>query len=300
MIRRIRIRCVAILICVTVLAVSLHRPATAGQPRPVTQTQLSDHPQQQDSQKPKEPEKRKKEDEKKKNEGELNQFEDEATKDATDDDAAPVTTDEPDLGWLAWSAELLGTVFLAGGVISWVRVHGTNDPDLKVIDVPRLTGEVMTPFATLDIVYQNVTSDITAIDGRIEVGYGPGGIQFRETHYEEDDPYDKLDFIQWHILYRMTYSQHIEVDIGLGSNIVRGDGSNSGFSVTVPIRVQPIRWVGAQFRPNWSSIKGNSISDYDVGITIGPRYLFVRGGYRWVKAGSATLNGPYTGLTFCF
>ena len=49
------------------------------------------------------------------------------------------------------------------------------------------------------------------------------------------------------------------------------------------------------------SIRPNTnISDHDLALRLGVRYVSIRGGYRWTKAGNTTLKGPIFGLALTY
>ena len=98
----------------------------------------------------------------------------------------------------------------------------------------------------------------------------------------------------------MTFSRFVEWDIGLGGAALEGNERNSGVSFTLPFRFYVWRHFGLSFRPTWSAIDSRSINDYDLGLSVGIRYVSVKAGYRWVKVGSASLNGPFAGLSFYY
>lgn len=241
----------------------------------------------------------------------MDEFEDPDSEDETDDTAS-TAVDEDDSTTDALTAvccspgaqEVFLSVFAvlaAGGIWSWVRVRGTDDPDLQEMNDPREYGETVIPFVGLNAAYQSVESDVDAADLRLETGIGPVGVVFRETHYEEQRPDDELDLIQWHFLYRMSYTRHAEFDIGLGGLYLRGQRRTSAFSLSLPVRLQPSAWVGIHFRPTWGWPAGaTAIQDYDLGVSLGPAYVAVQIGYRWVRRSSATLDGPFAGVQFSF
>jgi hypothetical protein len=194
------------------------------------------------------------------------------------------------------------TAFLsvfAGGGASWVRVHGSGDPEWAEMAPPRLTGEPVIPFFRMDAYYQNVESDVTAVDVSGELGYGPFAFQYRQTHYTQKRPDNDLDLSQILGVYRMSFSQYLEVDLGFGSMTLDGVGRNSGFEFTVPVVVQPSPYVGARFRPAWGYL-GDTVKDMTLVATGSVRFVSLQMGYRWVSAGGVSLNGPVIGAAFHF
>ena len=117
---------------------------------------------------------------------------------------------EPDLfEWFLY--ELVHELIFLGGKSSWVRLHPGDATEMGVSVTPREIGEPTIPFLNVDIAFQSVKPDIEALDGRVEVGYGPMGFQYRWTHYDERLPERSLDLIQWHFLYRMCFAKPFQV-----------------------------------------------------------------------------------------
>lgn len=183
---------------------------------------------------------------------------------------------------------------------SWDRVQPRPIDARYAFAEPRETGEVLIPFFRLDAAYQNVDSDVEAIDIRAELGYGPIALSIRDTNYQESDPDDELEIFQMHALYRMSFSEAFEVDAGLGILTIDGDGQNSGLSLTLPVLIRYTENLGFEFRPSWSSVNGNTIQDYDVGAMLGMRFVALRAGYRWIESENTSLNGPYLGISIHF
>jgi len=186
------------------------------------------------------------------------------------------------------------------GWTSWDRVQPRPIDEGYVFAKPREIGEVLIPFFRLDAAYQNVDSDVDAIDVRAELGYGPVALSIRDTNYQESDPDDELEIFQMHALYRMSFSETFEVDAGLGILTIDGNDQNSGFSLTMPVLIRSTENLGFEFRPSWSSVNGNLIQDYDVGAMFGMRFVSLRAGYRWIESENTSLNGPYLGISIHF
>ncbi len=197
---------------------------------------------------------------------------------------------------------------LYGGAASWARVTQKPAPerregedgtrDREAIDVgPRRPGEALIPFARLDMGYQFLESDVSALDIRAEAGYAMAAVQVRRTDYREKEPKDDLATTAIHALYRMSFGNSFGMDIGLGALVLQREGSRSGFSFTLPFLIHPSDHFGIELRPAWSDLGGSTIQDYDVAIVGGWRHVSARAGYRWVRAGFAHLDGPEVGVS---
>lgn len=199
-------------------------------------------------------------------------------------------------GFMEFILEALGQCLLFGGEASWARVQ-PSPVDADLLDVsPRNAGEAVIPFARLDIGYQNVESDVEALDWRLEGGYGPIGIHFDRTRYREDNPRDDLALTRVYGLYRMSFGSEVEVDIGLGTLMMDGEMHNDRFSLTLPLLIHPSESVGVEFRPAWAT----NVADYDLALLLGARWASLKLGWRWVRSPNSSLDGPYAGVSLHF
>ena len=180
------------------------------------------------------------------------------------------------------------------GSNSWDRVD--PHPDFDDLIAPHLPGDALLPFAGLYLSYQDVDSDVEAVDLRAEFGFGPLAISLRNTHYEEDDPSDELDIVQVHALFRLSPSEDFEIDVGIGTMTIDGEDLDTGLSLTFAARTMVMERVMLEFRPTISSINDTTIEDYDFGAALTIPFLSLRAGYRWLEAGESSLNGPYIGV----
>jgi hypothetical protein len=193
---------------------------------------------------------------------------------------------------------LYSTVY--GGASSWKRIRPSSQIQMGGAPAARSLGEALIPFARLGVSYQDVESDVTAWDFRAEAGYGPFGVQVRQTRYDETEPADNLTITQMHGLYRMSFGSRFEVDIGMGVFVLDGNETNSSFSLTTPLLFHPTEFFGVEFRPAWTSVNGSSIGDYDLSILAGWQYVSLRAGYRWLRSEDESLDGPHMGLSIRF
>lgn len=186
----------------------------------------------------------------------------------------------------------------SSGIESWHRVNTSREleTDFSFYIAPRKTGEASLPFFRLDFGYQDVDTGGHAFDYRLEFGYGPFAIQARDTRFDVPGSADEHDLVQIHALYRMSYAALVEIDLGLGVLIVDQPEHEESVSFTIPILMHPSDHVGFEFRPAWSKVSGERITDYDLNLLLGARYVSLRVGYRWVESVSDTYNGPQIGV----
>jgi hypothetical protein len=238
--------------------------------------------------------------------GTLEKFEEDATKDRSKDDSgrdrrASARDGEDSHPWDGFVGEF-GSSLIAGLVLapadaSWARISGDADHLAELDLEARELGDPLVPFVRLDFAYQEVQSDVEALDYRAQVGYGPFALELNQTRYEETDPSSRLDFYRLWGLYRLSYSERIEVDLGAGGLILDGNDRSSGLSLTMPVLVRPYDWLLVEFRPIWSTIHGSDIDEYEAGLLFNWESLALKVGYRWTHSPNMSLDGPFFGLS---
>jgi hypothetical protein len=249
-------------------------------------------------------------------EGTLDRFEEEAARPGKDRDRDPhggrggcghhrddCDCHEGDDFASAFFLELGRVSFYAsiyGGVGSWVRMQGSSSGELEDLFPPRATGEPLIPFLCVDGQMQDGRAGVSAVDVRTEAGYGPFGFEYRSTHYDERRPEDTLTITRAHFLYRMSFSNYVELDVGPGYATLSGDRSTTGFSLTLPLRVYPCGTLGAELRPSWARMPGGTISDCSLLAVARRSVVSIKAGYRWASIGDVTLNGPVVGAAVNF
>jgi hypothetical protein len=231
--------------------------------------------------------------------GELSDFEKDATRDENSQKTSDKDSDDDEGFWDSIFRGIFDTVIAGAGKISWYRVKGARNENSQFIK-PRQPGEELIPFFRIDSQYQHVSDDVSAIDLRAEGGYGPIGVQVRNTHYREKSPDYRLDLTQVYGLYRMSFGNNVEVDFGLGPATLKGKSHNNGTSVTLPFLVNAGEWIGFEFRPSWTYINNNQVTDYDFAMDLHYRYTAMRLGYRFLHSEHRSLDGPYIGVSFRF
>jgi hypothetical protein len=239
--------------------------------------------------------------------GDLDRFEDEATKkkkpEKADDSNVCGEADGGDsftdaFLWELGRLSFYSTVY--GGIGSWVRVHRTSSVEWRNEFPRRTLGEPLIPFLAAEGLYQDTGGDISATSLRTEIGYGPLGFEHRATRFEEQKPEDRMTLTQTHVLYRMSFSRYVGVNLGAGMATLEGNRETSGFSLTTPVQVYPLSFLGAEFRPAWAWIHDNTISDLSLVLVARRSVLSLKAGYRWVSAGSRNLDGPVVGVAVHF
>jgi len=181
-----------------------------------------------------------------------------------------------------------------GGARSWRRV--ASDPGVGGVP-PREPGESVIVYARLDVSLLQVSSRIFGNDVRAELGYGPVGFAARTTRFREDNPSAELDASQYHLLYRMSAGDRGEIALGYGRFRLEGLSSTAGSSGTVSVLFYPTRHVGFEYRPSFSTLNGNRITDHEFSVNFGDLFWAARIGYRRLEGPSERLDGPFFGVS---
>jgi len=241
--------------------------------------------------------------------GKLDKFERDATKDRSErrhDDPRPDYDhwDSPSYfgSHHSSSSNVLSGVFdallIQPGLRSMART--TNDTS-RLADWnldPRRPGDPFIPLIRVDAAYKDIESDIEALDYRLQLGYGPLAFELNGTRFEEESPSDRLDLYRLYGLYRMSYGEVVEIDLGFGGMILDGEDRDSGMSFTIPFLVRATDWLLVEFRPMWSDINGTRIDEYEAGVLLNWKFTSLKAGYRWLESPHESLNGPFLGLSF--
>ena len=164
------------------------------------------------------------------------------------------------------------------------------------------------PYVRFDYRWQYLDSDTSANDYFLEMGYKHVAAYGRITQYE-GAANEKLDIEQYYGMLRYGGSDDFllpgsfQVGAGIGGYSIKGPSkTQNGAALTVPITFCPADWIGFEFRPAWAVINERKLSDYDLSVSLGDRFVHFRGGYRWlwVQHEGHWLNGPYAGVSISF
>lgn len=236
--------------------------------------------------------------------GKLDDFEKDATKDRPPQEKPK---DSPDEG-MGIMGELVEEIFIKGlyygGQASLWRAQCSHTEEGIIC---RQKGEPLLPMIRVDLCYQRLQSNLSAIDGMVELGYGPLAISYRGTHFRETDLPDEVtnssDAMNLHevlALYRVSGTPYFEIDWGLGMVRLEGNDTHSGVAFSMPVKIQPESWLGFNIVPTVNSMDGNALYDIDGSILLTKGFISLRAGYRWLYTEYETLKGPYSGLSLHF
>lgn len=176
------------------------------------------------------------------------------------------------------------------------RMRKSDDPELAHIPL-REKGAPDLPLLRADVNYQHIDDRTKGLDGRVLIGYGPLGAQYRHTQYREEGAAAPLNFIQMHGILRMSWSKKVEFGMGYGNLVLDGQKRNNGFSMTYPLSIFPTKYLSLNFSPTWSWINQHAITDCDGSVAWTGKYCSVHAGYRRIKVKDQALSGPYVGIS---
>ena len=189
---------------------------------------------------------------------------------------------------------LLFTIFKKMTLTSWDAVQSgpLRDPE---IGFKRKPGDHILPFAKLESSAFLLDSNLNGYDLRGELGYGPIAIDGRYITLNEDNPDDSLNIASWHLLYRMTLTDHFEWTPGIGGTTFRGDRDRSGISLTSPVTAYFKKHFGLRYRPTWYSYEDYSeLQDTELALIYKQPHYSLFAGYRWFE----TLEVKESGFAF--
>ncbi len=169
-----------------------------------------------------------------------------------------------------------------------------------------MLGQATAPYVRFDYNWQQIDSLTDAQDFRVEVGYKLAAFHGRMTRYTDDS--STLDINQYYGIlryggYRPGFLPGtFEFGIGFGGVQIKGNTDDSSAALTVPLKYYPAEWCGIEFRPAWYEWMNVSARDYDLSISLGHRFIQLRGGYRWLSFQEVDINldGPYAGISVSF
>lgn len=193
-----------------------------------------------------------------------------------------------------------GVALFYGGIVSWERATGdipepeTGEPECTA----RMVGEPLIPLLRLDGQWVRTDGDISVLDSRLEAGFGPLAVDVRSSVFDEDASEVDLTETRWHLLYRMSFSDQLEVDLGIGGVEVDSESTQNAYSFTAPVRFYFNRHVGLELWPAWSEVNGMRVDDYEASLMLNLGWVSVKPGYRVWNFGSESLEGPAVGISF--
>ncbi|PCJ58157.1 MAG: hypothetical protein COA79_14150 [Planctomycetota bacterium] len=190
-------------------------------------------------------------------------------------------------------------IFIHASIVSAEKSFSEKPMVSNTKYLPRKNGDLNLVKAELLTHYFFGSDSVTAFDIDLELGLGPIAIEFRNTWFKDSD--EEMDFMEGGVLLRTSLTDLIEVGYGFGFiNLSDENESNSAFAFFLPIKVFVNPYVSLELKSLWSSIYQNEISDYDLSLSVGYKYVSGKVGYRWLYAENALIEGFYVGFSVRF
>lgn len=228
--------------------------------------------------------------------GPLSDFEKKATTPSPSSSPAPAESRPPSSASDGDSGDWLAPVVegcLYGGFVSAARTTGRGTSDYGVEQ--RQDGDALIPYARGDAAYQFVRGGVSAVETRAEAGWAWIAVRASRTLYWDRTSNETLSTTILEPMYRMSFGDHFELDLGAGAYYLVGRESHAGSTFTVPVKIEPSKYWGVEYIPAWHSLEGETIRDNELALRLGARWASLRAGYRWVESGGARLDGPFAG-----
>ncbi|MEH6450304.1 MAG: hypothetical protein V7765_16640 [Oleispira sp.] len=141
-------------------------------------------------------------------------------------------------------------------------------------------------------------NNINAQLNRIEAGYSFLGISYSQNILNEDG--DQLKLANTLIHYRMSLHNDFSWDFAYGRGKMNGNQKHDGSVFAMPIRLRFHPDWHFEYYPVWSSYKGGSLSEHQFSFNYHYKYIGANFGYKTWSAGTASVDGFFTGLYLSF
>lgn len=162
----------------------------------------------------------------------------------------------------------------------------------------RANGDPMLPMLRISSHWLYSNSDINAQLNRIELGYSFLGMSYSQNSLSEDG--DKLTLANTLIHYRMSFHNNFSWDFAYGRGKMNGNQEHDGSVFAMPMRLRFKPNWHFEYYPVWSSYKGGSLSEHQFSFNYHYKYIGATLGYKTWSAGTASVDGLFTGLYLSF
>ena len=203
---------------------------------------------------------------------------------------------------VAGIGEAIAKAVVAGGAMSHDRYMQTEP---KIIDdsealqnLYRTTGDPLVPMLRASSQWLYSSNNINAQLNRIEAGYGFFGISYSQNKLNEDG--DELTLANTLIHYRMSFGNNFSWDFAYGRGKMNGNQNHDGSVFAMPMRFRLKPDWHLEYYPVWSSYKGGSLAEHQFSVNYHYKYLGATVGYKTWSAGTASVDGLFTGLYLSF
>lgn len=208
--------------------------------------------------------------------------------------------DDSDSGFFDALFDLFFDISAAGGLYCKIRDNMAPERNKVGIMQPGLreTGDPLLPTLRLDGHMQNVRGDVVSYQGRIEVGRGPVGLQYKARTYVENNPEDRMYLNNLLAMYRMCFTNHFTLYYAFGNSQLLGNDTHHGTSFSIPMALSLSESWSVEVRPTYHFFDEVDIDEFDVMLL----YRFHNNaswnvGYQELTSPGSTLVGYYSGIS---
>lgn len=160
----------------------------------------------------------------------------------------------------------------------------------------KLMASPVLPTFKLEGSYQYVVNHVNGYDLTATAGYMMFGADVNLWHLFETNPDNQLKYISPHVLLRFVPFPFLEVDFALGSKIIMGNDTHSGFETGFPAYIFITKNVILDIKSYVSYIENSDLWDISSGLSLKIKYFGVRAGYRMIELNGDYLHGPQIGI----
>jgi hypothetical protein len=140
--------------------------------------------------------------------------------------------------------------------------------------------------------------DINAQLYRIEAGYGLFGFSATQNNLQEGSDNLSLTNLMFH--YRMSFGNNFSWDLAFGNGKMNGNQSRNGSVFSMPMRYRFNQDWHFEYYPVWTDYKNGSLAEHQFSFNYHYKHLGATLGYKTWSAGSASVDGLFTGLYLSF
>ena len=162
----------------------------------------------------------------------------------------------------------------------------------------RTTGDPLVPMFRASSHWLYSSSDINAQLNRIEAGYSFLGFSYSQNILNENG--DELKLANTLAHYRMSFGNNFSWDFAYGRGKMNGNQNHDGSVFAMPMRLRFNPDWHFEYYPVWSSYKGGSLSEHQFSFNYHYKYIGATVGYKTWSAGTASVDGLFSGLYISF
>lgn len=162
----------------------------------------------------------------------------------------------------------------------------------------RTDGDPILPALRLSSQWLSGADDINAQLFRAEAGYGLIGVSYSQNKLQEEG--DSLTLSNLLVHYRMSLSNDLSWHLAYGRGKMNGKQEHDGSVLAMPIRYRYHKDWHFEYYPVWSSYEGGSLAEHQFSFNYHYNYIGATLGYKTWSAGTASVDGLFTGLYLSF